>query len=92
MKNWLRKKLYNFLHQDNDISITSKDIAMSSNDVDMDNSIRFHVMPARGGVIVQTRVYDHKKDEHKTTTHIIPEGEDIAERVGQIVSIEMLSH
>ena len=53
--------------------------------------MRFTVMPARGGTIVQMSTYDRVKDRSDTVTHVIPEGEDIAVRVGEIVSMEMLS-
>ena len=47
-------------------------------------------MPAQGGTIVQIRHYDRKTDRHNNITHIIPDGEDISERIGQIVSMELL--
>ena len=52
--------------------------------------LRFTVMPARGGTIIQMRTYDRRKDESNNTTYIIPDGEDIAVEVGRIVSMEML--
>jgi len=54
--------------------------------------LSFKVMPAHGGVIVQMRKYNRKIDTENYTTYIIPEGEDVAERVGQIVSMELLRH
>ena len=47
-------------------------------------------MPATGGTIVQIRSYDRKTDRSNFITHVIPDGENIAERVGQIVSLEIL--
>lgn len=63
----------------------------SDNKVEVDG-IQFKVMSAHGGVIVQTRTYNPKTDRNVYNTHIIPDGEDIAERVGQIVSLELLRH
>lgn len=59
------------------------------NEADIEG-MRFTVMPARGGTIIQMRVYDRKRDENNNTTYVIPEGEDIAQEVGRIVSLEML--
>ena len=59
------------------------------NKIEIDG-IHFQVMSAHGGVIVQTRTYNPKTDRNIYNTHIIPEGEDVAERVGQIVSLELL--
>jgi hypothetical protein len=63
----------------------------SDNQVEVDG-IQFKVMAANGGVIVQTRTFNPKIDRNIYNTHIIPDGEDIAERVGQIVSLELLRH
>jgi hypothetical protein len=90
MREWLRSKLVMFLHPPTEkMSINA---VRANDDIDMDNCIRFQVMTARGGTIIQTSHYDQKTDRHTRTTHIIPEGDDIAERVGQIVSLELLSH
>jgi hypothetical protein len=57
--------------------------------VDIDG-MHFNVMKANGGVIVQLRTYDRKIDRNNYTTHIITDNEDVADRIGQIVSLEML--
>lgn len=51
--------------------------------------MRFTVMPARGGTIVQMSTYDRKTDRNDTVTHVIPEGEDVAAKVGEIVNMEL---
>jgi len=53
------------------------------------DGIRFTVMPARGGTIVQLTSYDRAKDRNDTITHVIPDGEDVAATVGRIVSMEL---
>lgn len=52
----------------------------------------FNVMPAQGGVIVQIRKYDDKLNRNNFTTHIIAEGQDVAETVGKIVAMELWKH
>lgn len=73
----------------NEIHVIPKDTITSSSDVDIEG-LRFSVMPATGGTIVQIKHYDRKQDRSNTITHVIPDGENIAERVGQIVSLELL--
>jgi hypothetical protein len=51
--------------------------------------LSFNIMPAKGGVIVQLRSYDHTADRHITSTHIIAEGQDVAEEIGKIVAMEL---
>jgi hypothetical protein len=57
--------------------------------VDIDG-LSFNIMSAQGGTIVQVKYYDRKTDRVGNTTHVIPDGDPIAERIGQIVSMELL--
>lgn len=88
MLDWLRRKLYNFINQPNQVSKIAT--VSESSDIDMDHSLRFYVLVGQGGVIVQLRSYDNKRDRTNNTTYVIPEGEDIAARVGEIVSLEIM--
>jgi hypothetical protein len=58
--------------------------------IDMDKSIRISVLPAKGGCVVETRTLDKKNGGWINEAHIIPENEDVAHRVGQIVALELL--
>lgn len=61
-----------------------------SSEVDIEG-MRFTVMPAEGGTIVQMRTYDRRKDESNNKTYIIPDSEeDVAHRIGQIVAMELI--
>jgi hypothetical protein len=93
----IRRSLANFitwiLRSHND---ESKKLATAGREILVDDSedfgipIRFNVVPARGGYVVTSRSYDNHKDRTNMTTYIIPDTDDIAERVGQIVSMELL--
>ena len=61
---------------------------ISSPRIDIDG-LSFNVMPAQGGTIIQLRQYDRKTDRHNNSTHIIPEGQDVAETIGKIVAMEL---
>ena len=52
--------------------------------------LSFNVMPATGGTVVQIRNYDRRTDRNNSTTHVIPDGEDVATAIGHIVSMELL--
>lgn len=77
-----------------DLRVTDSDLEIEqitlveSNHVTVDG-LNFTVMPAQGGTIVQLRRYDRKNDRHDNATHIIPEGQDIAEHIGKIVALEL---
>jgi len=64
-------------------------VVVEESPIDMEG-LKFRVMPAQGGTVVQINHYDRKADRNTTITHVIPDGENVAERIGQIVSMELL--
>lgn len=58
--------------------------------IDFDNAIRLAVLPGQGGCVVETRLLDRKNHQSTTTVNIIPDSEDVAHRVGQIVAMELM--
>jgi hypothetical protein len=89
MINWLRRRLHNFIFPQDNLAVKSS-VSIRENDIDIEG-LRFTVMPAEGGVIVQMRTYDRRKDESHNKTYLIPDTEqDIAHRVGQIVAMELI--
>ena len=86
--NWLKRKMRRWL-QEEDCYDNVPIATVRSNDIDMEG-LAFSVMPARGGTVVQIRQYDRQKDRSNVVTHVIPDGEDIAHAVGQIVSMELI--
>jgi len=85
---WLSRKIRRWL--DNSIELACEPAIVRASDSVSIDGIAFNVMPANGGVIVQTRHYDRKTDRNLYNTHIITDQEDIAARVGQIVALELL--
>ena len=87
MRNWLRHKLHNFIFPQDSVSSNKLAAVEERNSVDIEG-MRFTVMSAEGGTIVQMRTYDRRKDESHNKTYIIPDTEtDVAHRIGQIVEI-----
>lgn len=54
-----------------------------------ENRINFELSSAVGGKILNVRHYDERKDRHDHQTYVIPNGEDIGERVAKIINLEM---
>jgi hypothetical protein len=48
------------------------------------------VLLARGGCVLETRIYDKKEREWDVVSHVIPDGADVAKAVGDIVAMELL--
>lgn len=86
---WLQRKLRHWLQEQDSYPIDQPMVTIGCHSVDVEG-LSFNVMPATGGTIVQIRHYDRKTDRNNNITHVIPDGEDIAERIGQIVSMELL--
>ena len=74
-------------------------VEIGSAGIDMDRAIRFNVLVCQGGVVLEMRTIDHdnsaqpkgySSNQSRIRTHIIADGEPVAERIGQIVSLEIL--
>jgi len=67
-----------------------QDICVSDGNIDLPDPINFRVQTVSGGTVVESRWYDHKKDEHRTKLHIITPDESLSESIGKIVTMELL--
>jgi hypothetical protein len=102
MKHWLRQRLLHFLidaETGRPSSIGRGNISISLSDglcddslngIDLPDPITFKVQAVSGGTIVESRWYDHKKDENRTKLHIINQEENLSESIGKIVTMELL--
>jgi hypothetical protein len=84
MLNWLGAG-YMTIEQE-EYNLVAEDIRSTTVDVE---GLSFSVMPAQGGIIVQLRKYDDKASHNAYSTHIIAEGQDVAEHIGKIVALEL---
>ena len=50
--------------------------------------ISFELSTAIGGRILNVRRYDDRKDRHDCQTYVIPNGEDLGQRVAKILNLE----
>lgn len=90
---WLRNKIIAWAlknERNEKVAVAGSQAVLRVSDEPDIDGLRFTVMTATGGVILQCRTYDRQRDRNNTATYIIAEGEPVAERVGQIVSMEIL--
>ena len=64
---------------------------ISRDDIESAPTINFSLSFAQGGKIITTSHYEPKTDRHNRTVHVIPDEEDFAERVKEIVFKECLT-
>jgi hypothetical protein len=100
MRNWIRQKIINILvDTEPSMSIGRGNVSISLDDtlgddsssgIDLPDPINFKVQAVSGGTIVESRWYDHKKDENRIKLHIITQEENLSESIGKIVTMELL--
>ena len=102
MKNWLRQRLLNLLvggHAEikvssrlgtNRLSSFDDEEDCSASGIDLPDPITFKVQQVNGGTVIETRYYDHKKDDHRVKLHIVTPEENLSESIGKIVTMELL--
>ena len=62
----------------------------SPDGIDLPDPIVFKVQAVSGGTVVESKWYDHKKDEQRIKLHIITQDENLSESIGKIVTMELL--
>jgi hypothetical protein len=103
MRNWLRQRLLHFLIDAQDskpsrigrgnirVSLMDDELCDDGpSSIDLLDPINFKVQAVSGGTIVESRWYDHKKDENRIKLHIITQDENLSESIGKIVTMELL--
>jgi hypothetical protein len=101
MKNWLRRKLHNFLWPEDQPVAYQDDRKMATTSLGRGNNhihtlsnetepLRFTIYNASGGKIVEISHYDQKTDRHHTSLHIITSDENFGEELGKIAFVELL--
>jgi hypothetical protein len=63
---------------------------VTDDNIDLTDPISFKVEAVQGGTLVETRWYDHKRDESIRKLHIVMSDENLAEAIGKIVTMELL--
>ena len=64
--------------------------AYPSNSFNGDNGLNMQVHGADGGYVVSFNHYDHVKDRNHQSLHVINRDEDFAERISQIITLELI--
>ena len=88
----VRKQLNRLLRWAQNYGTTA---TLIDNDVAIDKSLaargmNFSLYSASGGYIVEYRSFDDKRGENNYNLHIIKSDDDLGERIGQIVTLELL--
>lgn len=63
--------------------------ALTKGSIEGENRITFELTTAVGGKILNVRRYDPRTDRNESQTYVIPNGEDLSERMVKILNLEM---
>ena len=89
MKKTIKQRFVEWLLRNDHEDHYAQDVVESS-DIDLEGAVRFDLVSATGGRILQVRRWDRKRDNHDMVTYVIPSGEDVGQRVAKILNLELL--
>ncbi len=94
MKNWLRRKIRNFLSDDEGCLKASSGpdgpLAVSHDEFGGSKNLNLNIYYATGGVVIKSYKYDHKTDRSHNSLYIIREEQDLANELSRIITVESL--
>lgn len=90
--NWLKRKLRNWLMQEEKLSFKASVVARDDNfnELSSNKSLNFKVYPASGGRVIETRRYDEHKDRTHYGLYIITNDQDLGPEIDKIITMESL--
>ena len=91
MKLTLKQKIRNWLMNDEPDDYESMTLSIDDINPSLEsNGFRLQVYKAKGGVIVETRNYDPRKDENRNSLYVVTEDKDLGSEIGKIITMENL--
>lgn len=87
---WLKRKILNWLHNDDEIQISSNQIVERDRSSPAINGMNFCLYNAVGGHILECKNYNHKTDRHEGTLYMIHDDKDFAKQVAQAIMLEQM--
>ena len=87
---WIKRRLRLWLYE-SDCDGSDKVVSIRDTDhVEADPIISFRIYSAQNGKILEFSKYDRAKDRNDRSVYIINKDEDVAEKVGKCLSLELL--
>jgi hypothetical protein len=91
MKLTIKQKIRNWLMNDDIDDYESVSLAIDDSGPSLDSDgFRLQVYKANGGVVVETRNYDRRRDENRNSLYVVTEDKDLGAEIGKIITMENL--
>jgi hypothetical protein len=87
MKLSIKEKIRSWLMSEDEDYAVAETISTRSID---SNGFRLQVYKANGGIVVEARTYDRRKDEDRNSLYVVTEDKDLGEEIGKIITMENL--
>lgn len=86
---WLKRKLRNWLRDDESMVIACEEVSTSRTSPRQDG-LNFCLYKAVGGHVLESRQYNSKLDRNEGTLYMIHDDEDFAKQVAQAIMMEQM--
>jgi len=85
----LKRRIRDWLNDDDDTMIMASTRNHDGSHLDS-QGFRLQVYKASGGIVIETRAYDEKKDRSNIGLYVITEDQDVGHELGKIITFENL--
>jgi hypothetical protein len=89
MIKFLKRKLRNWLSEDDVKDIVVSSAQLSTNRMDS-SGFNLRVYKASGGTVIETSVYDRHKDRHHNGLYVITDDKNLGDELNKIITMENL--
>ena len=93
-KRWLRNWLNDVEDKEAIQSLTSNKarlyVTADRDSIFDSNPLRLNVYRASGGIIIEAKTWDEKRDRTNNALHIIPHDQDLSKAIDRIITMESL--
>ena len=89
---WIKKKMVEAANDEDRLYQGSEPMKLTTafpSMVESKHKIHFTILFAEGGAVLQQEHYNQHQDMHQQKLWLIPEDQDLATRVGEIVALSM---
>ncbi len=96
---WIMKKAENIMRKDREVDsglvpynlASAKQVRPIEVSDSLDTrAVKFKMYKASGGTIIETAMYDDRKDRHNVSLYVITNDKNVREEIGKIITMESL--
>ena len=90
LRKWWNQFILTSVQQANrDIDLSKESVVTEREHIDT-NPLRLHIYYGSGGIAIETKYYDRRREEHQNQLYIVPESANLTEELERILTMENL--